>query len=285
MAADSSHIVTVASRGKAISKGPFLPFFLPVPASKGRLQPVSERAICSDKFSCLVPHREASEPEGEAMQAVVQLCCRRRSPDYSLIGHPEGSCGMSRFLVHELLGAVDSVPFPTQLRPEERCRLDTCRLNSSAVSGDRPAWPKIILSLLCAFLAIFGLVLCRSFKVSCESSHTPNHRVVCLLEWIVLSPTWMRERWLRWPSSSAQGDWLHLARVKAHCVSVGQFLGCRCCLLQSGAEGVFVLSHATSSTKDSAFTHGTHLPHTRRGRSRRRRRGWVMPGSPGGSRC
>ena len=43
------------------------------------------------------------------------------------------------------------------------------------------------------------------------------------------------------PPPSAQDDGLGLARVKAHCVSVGPFLGCSCCLLQFGAEGVFVL--------------------------------------------
>ena len=82
-------------------------FFLSVPASKRRLQPVSERAICSDKFSCLVPLQEASEPEGKATQAVVQLCYRGAESGFhaerSLIDRPEGSCGMSRFLVHELL--------------------------------------------------------------------------------------------------------------------------------------------------------------------------------------
>jgi len=47
---------------------------------------------------------------------------------------------MSRFLVHKLLyvllagmGAVGTIPFPLQLRPEEGHRLDAYRLDSSAV--------------------------------------------------------------------------------------------------------------------------------------------------------
>jgi len=51
--------------------------------------------------------RETCEPEDEATQAVVQLCCCGAESGFHaercLIGRPEGSCGMSRFLVHELL--------------------------------------------------------------------------------------------------------------------------------------------------------------------------------------
>ena len=58
---------------------------------------------------------------------------------------------------------------------------------SGQFTGDRPAWPTIPLGLLCAFLAIFGLVPWCSFKVSCESSHT----CCVLIEVDSFVPTWM----------------------------------------------------------------------------------------------
>ena len=68
LAADSSSIVTVASRDLQKDR-----FFLSARASDERLQPVSERAILSDEFLCLVPLRGAGELEGEATQTVIQL--------------------------------------------------------------------------------------------------------------------------------------------------------------------------------------------------------------------
>ena len=75
--------------------------------------------------------------------------------------------------------------------PEEGCRLGhmPIELVGSFLAID-PLGPQPF-SALCAFLAIFSLASWRSFKVSCESSSTPNHRVACLLKWTVLSPTWM----------------------------------------------------------------------------------------------
>ena len=62
----------------------------------------SERA---DELPGLVTLGETGEPEGEALQAAVQLCCREAASgfhaDRPLVARPEGYCDVSRFLVGE----------------------------------------------------------------------------------------------------------------------------------------------------------------------------------------
>jgi len=108
------------------------------------LESLSECAVRgSDEFPGLIAPWQAGESEGEATQAVVQLCrCRSESrfqTEGPLVSGPEGSQGESRLLVHQPLdvsltadGALGPVALPPEFRSEQSGSLDTSCLNPPA---------------------------------------------------------------------------------------------------------------------------------------------------------
>ena len=189
--------LTADSRDGGLEGGGYLQkdcFFLSIPASEERLQPVSERAIDSDESSCLVPFGRLASRRAKRRRRLSNW----RSPD-SMLSAPW-------LAVRKAPVVCLASWFTSFCRSSWRSGCRGCR-PLSTTTPPRRGLPlgHMPIELVSSFLVIgplgprsFSVCSARSlrvswccFKASCESSHTPNHRVACLLKWTVLSSTWM----------------------------------------------------------------------------------------------